>query len=319
MALAAGVSAFFFMAFVGRTDLVQTVALYGVQLELPRALSGAGALYVVALFGYVAAIAVLLLTPGAPRLAGLGVCLVGLAGYQTSSPVALGLSLCGLVALATGATRIGAAASKREVPLSAAQWQALLEDIAGALAGAQRAGEAPPAVEVSAAAEPAAATGERDVGVVKLSRRGRPVEVRLRRARSTVRELEVTVGAPEVGRPIATIESHEAWLARRPEDRLPLPRMKTGDPVFDWKVGVHGQAPVREADIRRRILRLAEGTITLWNGAARFLAPGNPAAALHRFTLAATVTTVRAVVEVVDTLIELVDADEDTAPPDAAQ
>ncbi|MEO5767499.1 MAG: hypothetical protein ABIS92_04035, partial [Polyangia bacterium] len=141
VALAAGVSGFFFVAFVGRTDLVQTVALYGVQLELPRPLTWLGALYVLSLFGYVTSVAMLVLSRGAARLVGLGMALVGLAGYQTSSPIALGLSLCGLVALATGTVRGGRSAAKADLPLSIAAWQALLEGIAAALGDARPAAD----------------------------------------------------------------------------------------------------------------------------------------------------------------------------------
>jgi hypothetical protein len=114
LALATGVSAFFFMAFLGRTDLVQAVALYSVQLELPHALSIVGALYVLALFGFVTATFVLLSSPGPARLSGLGLCLIGLGGYQTSSPVARAISFCGLLALATGLARRGVAAAQQK-------------------------------------------------------------------------------------------------------------------------------------------------------------------------------------------------------------
>lgn len=320
LALAAGVSAFFFVAFLGRTDLVQSIALYGVQLELPSALSMLGFLYALALFGYVTTVTVLLLSAGPSRLSGLGICLIGLGGYQASSPVSLGLSLCGLLALATGLVRTGVAAStgSREMPLSVEAWKGILARIAAAVADVPTAGAEPVLVEVMPA-EPSATAADADAGSVKAQRRGRNVILRFRRVNSVFRNIEATVGTPGDAPPDATIESHEAWLGRHEEDRVPLPRMKSGDPSFDRKLGVHGHAPVREPGLRRRLLRLSEGTITLWTGrAARFVAPGSSTEPLRRFAMPVGSGVERSMVDLVDTLIDLIDESQQSAPPDAA-
>jgi hypothetical protein len=319
LALAAGVTAFFFVAFLGRTDLVQTVALYGVQLELPRALSLLGGFYVLALFGFLTAVTVLLLSPGPTRLTGLGVCLMGIAGYQTSSPVSLGLSLCGLLSLATGLKRAALTVTgSAQAPLAIAAWKSLLGAVAHAISDAPTIGEEPLVVEVTSAGNSLAA-GDSDTGSVRTQRRGRAVVLTLRRFQSIVREIDATVGTPGDSLADATIESHEAWLGRPEEDRVSLPRVKTGDSAFDRKLSVHGRAPVQEPELRRRILSLSEGTITLWAGrAARFVAPGNPTEPLRRFTLPTGAAATRSLVGLVDTLIDLIEASEQGAPPDVA-
>ena len=320
LALAAGVTAFFFVAFLGRTDLVQTVALYGVQLELPRALSFLGGFYVLALFGFLTAVTVLLLSPGPTRLTGLGVCLMGIAGYQTSSPVSLGLSLCGLLSLATGLKRaaLTVAEPAAQAPLAIAAWKSLLGAVARAISDAPTIGEEALAVEVTSAGHPLGA-GDSDTGSVRTQRRGRAVVLTLRRFQSIVREIDATVGTPGDSLADATIESHEAWLGRPEENRVSLPRVKTGDSAFDRKLSVHGRAPIQEPELRRRILSLSEGTITLWAGrAARFVAPGNPTEPLRRFTLPTGPTATRLLVGLVDTLIDLIEASERGAPPDVA-
>ena len=50
------------------------------------------------------------------------------------------------------------------------------------------------------------------------------------------------------------IESHERWLARPPEDRLSMDRVRTGDRPFDRKLGVSGAQPV---DTMKQVLAKA--------------------------------------------------------------
>jgi hypothetical protein len=314
LALAAGVSAFFFVAYLGRTDLVQTVALYSVHLELPRAMSPLGALYVLALFGFVTALVILLLSPGAPRLAGLGMCLIGVGGYQSASPVALAISLCGFLALATGTLRAGHEGASKGARLSDAAWRALLGAIAAGIAESPGSGVQPVLIEVLGAGE-GGSDGESDVGGVRGPRRGKPIALTIRRVRGVIRGLDVKVGLLGDTPPDATIESHEAWLGRPPEDRTELPRTKTGDPTFDRKLGVYGRAALGERALRRRILRLADGTITLWHGrAARFALSGNPSESLRRFSLQTPATTARSLVDLVDLLLDLVEANDGSRP-----
>jgi hypothetical protein len=314
LALAAGVSAFFFVAYLGRTDLVQTVVLYSVHLELPRALSLMGALYVLALFGFISALVMLLLSRGPTRLAGMGMCLIGIGGYQTASPVALAISLCGFLALATGTLRIGYVAGGQGARLPTAAWRALLAAIAAGIADPPGIGGEPVLIEVQATGQ-GGRESESDTGRVRASRRGRQIALTIRRERGIIHSLDVAVGTSDGTPPDATIEAHERWLGRSAEDRPDLPRTKTGDPTFDRKLGVHGSAPLEEPALRRRLLRLADGTVTVWNGrGARFTTSRNPTDSLRRLALRAPATTARALVDLVDTLLDLVEASDGSRP-----
>ncbi len=64
--------------------------------------------------------------------------------------------------------------------------------------------------------------------------------LKLMRQRGALFELDAMVGT--VGRelPDASVERHRRWLERHPEQRLKLPRLKTGDASFDQKFSVHG-------------------------------------------------------------------------------
>jgi hypothetical protein len=309
LVLAAGVSVFFFVALLGRTDLVQTIALYSVHLELPRAGSVVGAGYVVALFGFATTLGVLLTSPGVLRLIGLGLALIALAGYQTASPISLSLSLCGLLALGTGTLRaaagIGDGASPTAVP-----FRELLRILAATIADAPVAGGDPVPIEESTDDNSGSSTV-----TVRAARHERPVTIEFSQADGSVRSMSVTVGAPPDASPDATIESHEAWLSRPPESRTTLPRVKTGDPVFDRKMGIYGSAPADEKALRRKILRLADATITLWRGtAARFETLTNPTDKSRRFSQPGGAAGARLLLEVVDTLNDLVQAGEAPTP-----
>lgn len=332
LALAAGVGAFFFVAFVGRTDLVQTLALYSVHLELPRALTVLGVWYVLALFGFLTTVGALLLSPGAWRLAGIGMCLLGVAGYQASSPVALSLSFCGLLALATGALRGGRESGDGERDggrLSPSAWRDVLGHVAGALADARMAETAdrPAATEptsITVTADPDAAGSPARAGtdssVVRATRRGRPIELEIGRSDGRIHRLSITVGSPADEAPDTLIESHETWIARRPEDRSSLPRQRTGDPAFDRKLGLYGRAPLDDRSLRRRALALIDGTATLWTGrAARFVATAAAEPGLRRFAGAGPAVVARSTVELVDLLLDLLDAGPPSGSPPAAE
>jgi hypothetical protein len=352
LAMAAGLGAFFAVAYLARTDLLQTLVLYSVQIELPRAATWLGAAYVIALLGFVTAAGVLLLSPGPARLSGLGICLMGSAGYQTSSPVALSLSMCGLVALSTGTLRIGAAgvgwggavagAGGPDGRLSSTGWRAFLAAVGAAIGAggsrptlisrvtpvggpaeplhgdsAEQDAGAPPAVpeiEVVPGAEDSAGGNDSDTGVVRTRHRGRAVVVRLSRVDSTVRALAVEVGTPGEGPADTAIEPHELWMSRAPEQRPPHARVKTGDPAFDRVLGVYGPTPVQDRSLRRRLLRLDAGTVSLWRGgAARYVARGAADRPLAAFAIASPAAA-RGVADIVEVLCDLVDTVEAATP-----
>jgi hypothetical protein len=303
LGLAAGLTTFFVVAAVGRPDLVQALGLYGLHLDLPRMWSVMGVGYTLALFGFTVTLVVLLLGAGPNRLAGLGLALVALGGYQTASPVELALTLAGLVVLATGLTRAAASPRDRESFISTDAWRGLLASLGGQMKdGGVGTGE-PPAVEVAPGAMPGT-----DRAVVRTTRRGRSIALVARRAQHTLEDLTVIVGAPPDTAPDATIESHETWLARRPEARPSAARIKTDDPAFDRKWGVYGHAPLGDRSLRRRVLAQGDATIKLWSGVAAELTVSshplggaNGADGRRRDAL-------RNVIDAVDLLGDLVDA-----------
>ena len=97
------------------------------------------------------------------------------------------------------------------------------------------------------------------------------------------------------------------------------PRARTGDSGFDRKMGVYGRAPLGDRHLRRKILRLADGTFTLWTGSgARFVASAPAGSQANRHALAAGAAGTRVLVDLVDTLGDLIRASEAAAPPDTA-
>jgi hypothetical protein len=161
--------------------------------------------------------------------------------------------------------------------------------------------------------------GEMEVSRIRAHRRGRPVAIRLLRRRGALVELDTTLGQPGHGGPDASVERHRRWLARSPADRVSLPRVKTGDATFDQRFSVHGAAPLANADLRRRLARhQGDGIISLWRGmAARYLlaAPAAPGEAPPPFTgRIEGDAPVNTVIEIVDTLADLIDASAVSVP-----
>ena len=93
------------------------------------------------------------------------------------------------------------------------------------------------------------AEGELEVSRIQTHRRGQPVTIKLMRKRGTPVELDASYGNAGHAAADASIERHKNWLARSPENKVKLPRVKTGDPVFDQKFSVHGDAPLADTDL----------------------------------------------------------------------
>jgi hypothetical protein len=263
----ASVLTFTFAAMLAtRYDLMQATALYGLRIEIPRLATPLGVAYVAAVFGWVCGSVQLLLEKGGMRLAGYGLLLLAIAGYQAASPVELGLSLVGLLALAVGELRAVPYGDASTPRIGRAEWRAYVGRLATATGDGTGPEDArPDAVVVE--------DGEREISRIRAYRRGRPVTIRLLRRRGALVELEMTLGPQQHGDPDANIERHRSWLARPPGDRVALPRMKTGDTAFDQKFSVHGRAPLGDAQLRHRLLRQqGDGIVSLWKGtAARYL------------------------------------------------
>ena len=156
------------------------------------------------------------------------------------------------------------------------------------------------------------AEGELEVSRIQTHRRGQPVTIKLLRKRGTPVELDASYGNAGHAAADASIERHRRWLARSPEQKLRLPRVKTGDPSFDQKFSVHGAAPLADAELRRRLERQqGDGVLTIWTrerGPLPALAPGHadaPAAFAGQVEGAAPV---QSIVDIVDMLADIVDA-----------
>ena len=312
LALAAGVGTFFFVASVGRPDLVQAIGLYSVHLELPRASSLLGLAYTAALVGYTVTLVSLLLTPGPARLSGLGLALLGLGGYQTASPVELALTLGGIVTLATGLSR-STPTTRSPAALSPDGWRSLLESIAARVSSAP-VGIGPDLVEITGSDVPGT-----DTATVRATRGGRPVELVVRRNQGVVEALAILIGMRPDGPPDATIEAHETWLSRPPAERPSASRHKTGDLAFDRKWGVYGKATLADAALRRRWLRHMNGTVRLWLGSAAENEVTTARADGANSGFAPAATALLAVTDVVDALGALLETEEPAASPPPPQ
>jgi hypothetical protein len=252
-----------------RYDLLQATLLYGVRLDVPRLDSPLGLAYVAAFFAWSYATAQLLVDKGGMRLAGYGLLLLAIGGFQASSPIELELALIGLLALSVGELRAAPYGDSGGRRVANAEWRAFV----GRLATAAGDGTSP---DDSRSEAVVVEEGEVEVSRIRAHRRGWPVVMRLLRRRGALVELEATVGEAPRGAPDATIERHRSWLARGLDQRVRLPRMKTGDEMFDGKLSVHGRAPLGDPALRGRVLReAAAGLVSLWCGtAARYHAAG---------------------------------------------
>ena len=261
--IASALTALFGVLLVTRLDLLQAAALVGLRVELPDPGTVLGVAHVMALFGWAFAVMQLLLHRGPARLVGYGLLLVAVAGPQAGSPVELTLALIGLLAAAVGELRVATADGQTAVaaPQSPGDWKAFVGRVAGAASDAAAPDGAPPEAVV-------VQEDDLEVSRIRAYRRGRPVGVRFLRRRGRVVEYEAVVGEPGRASPDATIERHRSWLARSPEQRLPLPRMRTGDATFDQKFSVHGKAPLADEGLRRRFAAQGAGVVSLWSGAA---------------------------------------------------
>jgi hypothetical protein len=250
------------VGWLSRHDLLQATLLYGLRVELPHVDSALGVAYLLAFTCWVYATVQLLVDKGGMRLSGYGLLLLALGGYQASSPLELSLALLGLLALTVGELRAAPYGDPRRPRVGGAEWRLYIGRLATAAGdGTDPDGTAPDAVVVE--------EGELEVSRITTHRRGLPVNMRLLRRWGTLVELEASVGLAPHGGPDASLERHRSWLARAPEQRVRLPRSKTGDVVFDKKFRVHGAAPLGDRGLRAQVARhLGDGILSLWRGAA---------------------------------------------------
>jgi hypothetical protein len=298
---------------IARYDLLQTTLLYGLRVELPRLSSPLGVVYVLAFFAWAYTAVQLLMDKGGMRLTAYGLLLLAMAGYQASAPLELALALLGVLSLSVGELRAAPYGDARRPRIGSQEWRLFLGRLATAAGdGTDPEGTPPEAVVVE--------EGEMEVSRIRTYRRGLPVVMRLLRRRGTLAQLEVTFGLPPNGGPDGSIERHRSWLARSPEQRVRLPRVKTGDLPFDQKFSVHGLAPLGDAGLRRRLAReLGDGMVWLWRGAAaryHLTSGGAPDEAPPVFRGAVDQPeAVMSVVAVLETLADLVEASTPSADP----
>src|SRR5262245_3738207 len=304
LVVAALLTCVFVFALVWRFDLIQASALYGLRLELPPVSSPAGVAPILAFFGWTFATVELTSDKGGMRLAGYGLVLLALGGYDQASPVELSLSVLGLVALAVGELRALPYSDKTVPRVGVPEWRAFIKRLAeGVGDGTGPEGTRPDAVLVP--------DGELELTRIETYRRGQPVMIKLMRKRGTPVELDASYGNAGHAAADASIERHKNWLARSPEHKVKLPRAKTGDPVFDQKFSVHGEAPLADADLRRRLEKQqGDGVLTMWRGsAARYQLAHHGADAPAAFNgQVEDAASVQSIVDIVDMLADIVDA-----------
>jgi hypothetical protein len=289
-----------------RFDLVQAALLYGLRLDLPRAGSPLGIAYVAAFFCWTYATVQLLVDKGGMRLAGYGLLLLAIGGYQATSPVELSLALLGLLALSVGELRATTYGDPARTRVGNTEWRAFV----GRLATAMGDGTSP---DDSRSEAVLVEEGELQISRIRAHRRGMPVAMRLLRRRGVLVELDATVGETTHGGPDASIARHRSWLARGVEQRPRLPRGRTGDAAFDEKLSVYGQAPLADAELRRRLLRDAgHGVVSLWRGtAARYQVSGDAAVESAGPPFSGEIegdAPVKNVIDALDALADLIDA-----------
>jgi len=304
LAIATALTGLFVFALVWRFDVIQASALYGLRLELPPLTTVAGLAHVLAFFGWTFATIELIADRGGIRLAGYGMVLLALGGYEQASPVELCLSVLGLVAVAVGELRALPYAD-RDVPrIGDAEWRGFVGRLAAGVGdGTGPDGTRPEAVVV--------AEGELEVSRIQTHRRGQPVTIKLKRKRGTPVELDASYGNAGHAAADASIERHRRWLERNPDQKLRLPRTKTGDTSFDQKFSVHGTAPLADTEMRRRLERQqGDGVLTIWRGSAARYQLSHPSSDVPAVFIGQVdgSAPVQSIVDIVDMLADLVDA-----------
>ncbi len=227
-------------------DYADRVATYGFDIELPVTLWGQ-ALVLLALGFALNTMVRLLSTPGAMRLRGWGLVLMGLGGLQLSLPYQVALAALGLLCLAEAAVRPDARALSREA------FELVVRNAAAAV-GAPR----------------VVLTGSEGSEVVRLhaaAREDRPfaLAVALRRRAGGIDDLEVIVGEVPPREPPFTVERRGAGrLGPRGEGDV----VEVGDPAFDAAFVLRDRrdigARLLDDATRARLQELAHGWLGVW-------------------------------------------------------
>src|SRR5262245_5048513 len=174
LVVAAAMTGVFVFTLVWRFDLLQASALYGLRLDLPRLGSPAGIAHVVAFFGWMFATVELIADKGGMRLAGYGLLLIALGGYDHASPVEICLSVLGLVALAVGELRALPYRDRTVPRVGVPEWRAFAKRLAEGVGD----GTGPEGIPPDAVVVP---DGEMEFTRIQTHRRGQPVTIKWKR------------------------------------------------------------------------------------------------------------------------------------------
>jgi len=254
----------------GSYEVSAELAYKGLGIDIgPGAPRGVIALYVLALgAGTWTLIACLGSQNPWRQQIGVGVGLVGVAGYGFQWPVQYLSTLVGLIAIGEAAGRVGreveddAAPPFRAPPISDGAWAQYLQCLKAALDWR----------DLTLAKE---AEGEGVADIVRGETEGRGAAIRLLREHGAVTKISVRVGkeTPAGDEPF--------WvLAARPEDRVvgvhpPPPSLggreaRTGDDIFDRRFALVERGPWTAALLdephRTRAVALLDGWVAIWDG-----------------------------------------------------
>jgi len=252
-----------------RYDLLATLALHGLRVDLPELPSVLGILSLFSLGGFVWSLVRLASDKGPSRLMAYGALLVAVAGYQVVSPVEMSVSLVGLLAFATGLVR-RAQSEKPLMTLGGPRWRDFVAELASSL------GDTSTPAETTIVQEGGPETGEaggRELSRIASQRGGQDVVVRLFRRQGVVEELSIAVGDPGHLEADASVARPTSWLSRGPGEHIKKARVRTGDAAFDRRLVIHGTVDLSDPQLRRRLEEQIEGVLLVWRGrAARYTA-----------------------------------------------
>ncbi|MSP63930.1 MAG: hypothetical protein EXR72_27025 [Myxococcales bacterium] len=227
-------------------DIASRLVAYGFGLELPMGALGM-ALYVVALGAWTLTVLALLLEPGAARLRGYGVLLIGLSGFRHDLPFQIAALMVGFLAVVES---LG-----REAPqATVAMFRALAQRMAVALGAAH--------IEVGGAEG-------YETARMRVTQGEESLEVALGRQAGAIAHAEVVIGhAPSE-------EAPPMSLGRRGTPRLGRTRgdeVATGDLAFDEAFRIFDSRHLTERDrvldddLRPRLIAELDGWLAVWPG-----------------------------------------------------
>jgi hypothetical protein len=241
--LAAGVLVAALAAQLEDREMVARLGAYafGIELPLERLVGG---LFALSLAAWVWVVVGRVAGPGTSRLVGMGLGLIGLAGYQLHQPGYLAASLTGFLCLAMAGER------EQRAMGASPSWRLALGKMAETL-GFTEVGEAAGAVRMR---------GERG---------GHKVEIRLGQQAGELPQLEIVCGHAPAEEPAPLS------LTRLGTDRLGKAEgelVETGDLVFDAAFRVRdarvltGPDLILTDEIRRDLVEVVEGWLGVWPG-----------------------------------------------------